>query len=149
MRDEDVLKKEIVKLYVDNQFNKYILVGDGEVEAFADQVLALFASEFEKAKKYDELLLIKDPVQVERELFKELVRKADQWDALGYVTAYVEPENYDKIKEKAEKWDKIVETESYTNMASCTGCPLENAKYCGTICVVIKDITVALKGDNW
>ena len=78
MKDE--LKKEIAELYVSNQFDKYILVGDREAEEFADSILSLLAPTIEKAEKYDALCLIKDPIQVEREYFQELVEKAEKWD---------------------------------------------------------------------
>ena len=37
----------------------------------------------EKAKKYDALLLIKDPVQIEREHLQELVMMAEKWNKLN------------------------------------------------------------------
>jgi hypothetical protein len=40
------------------------------------------APTIEKAEKYDDLCLIKDPIQVEREYFQELVEKAEKWDRL-------------------------------------------------------------------
>jgi len=105
-----------------------------EVEYLADKLETLLAPTIERAEKYDAMCLIKDPIQVEREYFQELVRKADQWDALGYVTAYVEPENYDDIKEKAEKWNALRESgcrcEMY-NSPSCTRCNLEGGQDVG------------------
>ncbi len=53
MKDE--LKKEIAKLYVSNQFDKYILVGDREDEEFADSILSLLTPTIEKAEKWDKV----------------------------------------------------------------------------------------------
>lgn len=44
------------------------------------EILALIAPELEKAKKYDALCLINDPIQIERELFLEMTEKAEKWD---------------------------------------------------------------------
>ena len=49
-------------------------------DELAEEIMYLIAPEFEKAEKYDALCLIKDPIQVEREYFQELVEKAEKWD---------------------------------------------------------------------
>jgi hypothetical protein len=48
----------------------------------AKKILEYMAPTIEKAEKYDDLCLIKDPIQVEREYFQELVEKAEKWDRL-------------------------------------------------------------------
>jgi hypothetical protein len=53
-----------------------------EVEYLADKLETLLTPTIEKAEKYDALCLIKDPIQVERELFQELVEKAEKWDSI-------------------------------------------------------------------
>ena len=57
---------------------------------------------------------------------QELVHKADQWDALGYVTAYVKPDRYEEFVRKAGLWDKVVEIASYVERDGCKDCPLDN-----------------------
>ena len=42
------------------------------------------------------------------ELLAPTIEKAEAYDALGYTTAYIEPENYQEIKEKARKWDRLM-----------------------------------------
>lgn len=68
-------------------------------EERADRIMELIAPELEKAEKYDALCLIKDPIQVERELFLE-------------------------VTEKAEKWDKVEEIATMYSKVGCDGCPI-------------------------
>lgn len=95
-------------------------------------------------------------------LFAPIIKKADQWDALGYQTAYVEPENYDEIKEKARKydellplvdymkkraeyWDKIKEIDKH----ACKGtgeikCPV--SLHCSNLPCIIEKLVKAIEG---
>ncbi|MEN6320706.1 MAG: hypothetical protein ABFD82_18360 [Syntrophaceae bacterium] len=59
-----------------------------EVEYLADKLETLLAPIIEKAEKYDALCLIKDPIQVEREYFQELVEKARKWDRVKKIAVF-------------------------------------------------------------
>lgn len=56
----------------------------------------------------------------------EMQRKADQWDALGYETAYVKPDRYDEMVADAERWRKVVEIAKYADIDGCKDCPVYN-----------------------
>ena len=56
----------------------------------------------------------------------ELRRKADQWDALGYTSPYVMPEDYEQVKRDAEKWRRLMALFD----TSCDKCFLGHV--CGT-----------------
>lgn len=90
-----------------------------ECEAAGDGLISLLAPELEKAEKYDALCLIKDPIQVEREYFQELVAKA-------------------------EKWDKVKECARLRNTRTCDTCPLVVCE--DVLCTYAKSIVEALEG---
>jgi hypothetical protein len=80
MKDE--LKREICTI-AHSGFQKDYMSScecDYDADKVADSILSLFAPTIEKAEKYDALLLIKDPIQVERKYFQDLVEKAEKWD---------------------------------------------------------------------
>lgn len=83
---EDTRIDEIGKIILDHRYEK----DPRDMNALkyssyliAKKVLEYLAPELAKAEKYDALCLIKDPIQVEREYFQELVAKAEKWDKLS------------------------------------------------------------------
>ena len=80
---EDTRIDEIGKIILDHRYEK----DPRDMNALkyssyliAKKILEYMAPTIEKAEKYDALCLIKDPIQVEREYFQELVAKAEKWD---------------------------------------------------------------------
>jgi hypothetical protein len=80
---EDTRIDEIGKIILDHRYEK----DPRDMNALkyssyliAKKILEYMTPELEKAEKYDVLCLIKDPIQVEREYFQELVEKAEKWD---------------------------------------------------------------------
>lgn len=80
---EDTRIDEIGKIILDHRYEK----DPRDMNALkyssyliAKKALEYLAPELEKSEKYDALCLIRDPIQVEREYFQELVEKAEKWD---------------------------------------------------------------------
>jgi hypothetical protein len=119
---EDTRIDEIGKIILDHRYEK----DPRDMNALkyssyliAKKILEYMAPAIEKAEKYDVLCLIKDPIQVEREYFQELV-------------------------DKAEKWDKVKECARLRNTRTCDTCPLVVCE--DVLCTYAKSIVEALEG---
>jgi len=66
------------------------------------------------------------PMDINETELAELRRKADQWDALGYTSPHVMPEDYEQVKRDAEKWRRLMALFD----TSCDKCFLGHV--CGT-----------------
>lgn len=65
-------------------------------------------------------------MEIDDKELAELKKKAEKWDALGYTSPYVMPENYDRIKADSEKWRKVKEIAKCASpgMSGCDMCPI-------------------------
>jgi len=120
--DEQV-KKEIGKWLFDRDTQAMHIfapwyVAEATYISMADEILSSPAlrAMMEDARKYHEAL----------PLVKMMQEKADQWDALGYTSPYVMPEDYEQVKRDAEKWRRLMALFD----TSCDKCFLGHV--CGT-----------------
>ena len=86
-------------------------------------------------------------VTIDENELAELKKKADQWDALGYVTSYVTPEDYEQVKRDAALWRKVKEIAERNWMIDpCDDCPVsERCDSADSLCGQADAVVNALK----